>query len=253
MDLHVDLTGKTALVVGGSRGIGEAISIKLAQSGANVAVAARSEEGLNQVRQKVKAHSASFFGISCDISKVRQVYKMIDEVGAWKGRIDLMVNSAGINIPTPAMEVSEELWDKILDINLKGAFFCCQAVAKKMIPRKTGKIINITSQLAFVVFQGRAAYCASKSGLDHMSKVFALELAPHNIQVNCLAPTFTRTPMTEAVFSNPEAYQKVVSRIPLGRAGEPEDYCGAVLYLASESANLVTGTTILVDGGWSLE
>jgi len=253
MNIQVDLTGKTALVVGGSRGIGEAISVKLAQSGAKVAVAARSEEGLNQVRQKVEAQSASFFGIVCDISDVSQVFKMIDDVDAWNGGIDLMVNSAGINIPTPALEVTEEIWDKTIDINLKGAFFCCQAVAKKMVPRKKGKIINITSQLAFVAFQGRAVYCASKSGLDHMSKVFALELAPHNIQVNCIAPTFTRTPMTEAVFNDPEAYQKVVSRIPLGRAGEPEDYTGAVLYLASDSANLVTGTTILVDGGWTIE
>ncbi len=253
MNLQVDLVGKTALVIGGSRGIGEAISVKLAQSGANVAVAARSEERLSHVKQKIEAHSASFFGIACDISNVNQVSKMVDEVDAWKGSIDVMVNAAGINIPTSALEVTEEIWDKTIDINLKGAFFCCQAVAKKMVPRKAGKIINITSQLAFVVFEGRAVYCASKSGLDHMSKVFALELAPYNIQVNCIAPTFTRTPMTEAVFNNPEAYQKVVDRIPLGRAGEPEDYTGAVLYLVSDSANLVTGTTILVDGGWTIE
>ncbi len=253
MNLEVNLTGKTALVVGGSRGIGRAISLKLAEAGADVAVAARTSQGIDHIKKEVGALGASFFGISCDIRETSQISKMVDDVNAWKGRIDLMVNSAGVNIPTPVLEINEDIWDKTIDINLKGAFFCCQAVANKMVSQKAGKIINITSQLAFVAYEGRSVYCASKSGLAHMSKVFALELAPYNIQVNCIAPTFTRTPMTEAVFNDPEAYQKVVSRIPLGRAGEPEDYTGAVLYLASDNANLVTGTTLLIDGGWTIE
>lgn len=253
MNLIVNLTGKTALVVGGSRGIGKAVSLKLAQSSADIAVAARTDQDINQIKSEIEQQGVSFLGVPCDISDPGQVFKMVDDVKAWKGRIDLLVNCAGINIPTPVLEVTEDIWDKTIDINLKGAFFCCQAVAKQMISQKAGKIINITSQLAFVAFEGRAVYCASKSGLAHMSKVFALELAPYNIQVNCIAPTFTRTPMTEAVFNDPEAYQKVIERIPLGRAGEPEDYTGAVLYLASDSANLVTGTTLLIDGGWTIE
>ena len=253
MGIQVDLKGKTALVTGGTRGIGRAISLELARSGANVAVASRTQKDLKLIQEEIEGIGAPSYAAPCDISSLAEIQKMVEDVYAWQGRIDLLVNCAGINMPRPALEVTEEIWDKTLDINLKGVFFCSQAVAKKMISHKGGNIINITSQLSFIVYEGRATYCASKSGLTQMSKVLALEWAPYNIRVNCVAPTFTRTPMTEAVFSNPEAYKKVLSRIPLGRAGEPEDYTGAVLYLASDSAGLVTGTTILVDGGWTLE
>ncbi len=253
MGIKADLEGKTALVTGGTRGIGRAISLELARSGANVAVASRTQKDLKLIQEEIEGIGALSYAAPCDISSLAEIQKMVEDVYAWQGRIDLLVNCAGINLPLPALEVTEEIWDKTLDINLKGVFFCSQAVAKKMISHKGGNIINITSQLSFIVYEGRAAYCASKSGLTQISKVLALEWAPYNIRVNCVAPTFTRTPMTEAVFSNPEAYKKVVSRIPLGRAGKPEDYTGAVLYLASDSAGLVTGTTILVDGGWTLE
>ncbi|MBC7104989.1 MAG: SDR family oxidoreductase, partial [Firmicutes bacterium] len=134
--------------------------------------------------------------------------------------------------------------------NLKGAFFCCQAVARKMIPQGAGKIVNITSTMSMVGFYRRAAYCSSKGGLSQLTKVLAIEWAPYNIKVNCVAPTFIRTPLTEPMFEDREFYQEVVRRIPLGKVGLPEDVTGAILFLVSDSSDFVTGSSILVDGGW---
>jgi 2-deoxy-D-gluconate 3-dehydrogenase len=248
--IRVDLGGKVALVTGAGKGLGRAASLALAESGASVAAVSRTASDLESLRREILALGAECFTRTCDVRNVEDVYRMVEEVHAWKGRIDILVNSAGINIQAEALEVTEEQWDAVLDTNLKGAFFCCQAVAKKMIPQREGKIVNITSTMSMVGFYRRAAYCSSKGGLSQLTKVLAIEWAPYNIKVNCVAPTFIRTPLTEPMFKDQDFYQEVVRRIPLGKVGLPEDVTGAILYLVSDSADFVTGSSILVDGGW---
>ncbi len=167
------------------------------------------------------------------------------------GRIDILVNNAGINIPKPALEVTEEDWRRVMDSNLTGLFFCCQAVGRIMVNQKSGKIINISSQTGTVAIQWRAAYCSSKAGVNLLTKVLALEWGPHNINVNAVAPTFIETPMTRPMLENQAFREMVLNKILLGRVGQPKDVLGAVIYLASEASDLVTGHVLLVDGGWT--
>jgi NAD(P)-dependent dehydrogenase (short-subunit alcohol dehydrogenase family) len=247
-NISVDLKGKTALVTGAGKGIGRGIALALAGCGAKVAAVARTREDLESLQAEIGSEQC--FIATCDVSSVVDIRDMVDKVIAWAGKIDILVNSAGINIQANALDVTEEQWDKIMNTNLKGSFFCSQAVARTMVPHNAGKIINITSQMAFVGFYRRAAYCASKGGVSQFTKVLAVELAPNNINVNCVAPTFINTPLTEPMFKEKAFYDEVIRRIPLQRVGEVDDVVGAVLYLASDMANLVTGTSIVVDGGW---
>jgi 2-deoxy-D-gluconate 3-dehydrogenase len=248
--VKVDLKGKVALVTGAGKGLGRAASLALAEAGARVGIVSRTPSDLASLEEEIRVAGGDCFVHPCDVSRVEDIRRMVDRVHDWGGKIDLLVNSAGINIQAHALEVTEEQWDKVLDVNLKGAFFCCQAAARKMVPRKEGKIINLTSAMAMVGFYRRAAYCSSKGGLSQLTKVLAVELAPYNIQVNCVAPTFIRTPLTAPMFEDPVFYDEVVRRIPLGKIGEPDDVTGAILYLASDSADFVTGSSVLVDGGW---
>lgn len=248
--IKADLNGKVALITGGGRGIGRAVALALAECGAKVAIASRTIEELQSVKAEIEKKGGECFITTADVSIVSQCYEMVEKVYQWYGKLDILVNSAGINIPKMAVEVTEEDWDKVISINLKGTFFCCQAAGKKMIPQRKGKIINITSQMSFVGFYKRAAYCASKGGVTQLTKVLAIEWAPYNINVNCVAPTFLYTPLTKPMFEDKEFYEEVLNRIPMRRIGNPEDVTGAVIYLASDASDLVTGSTILVDGGW---
>ncbi|MCS7234314.1 MAG: glucose 1-dehydrogenase [Synergistetes bacterium] len=249
-ELKANLIGKVALITGGSKGIGKAITMALAECGAKVAIASRTFEDLQKVKREIEEKGGKCFTVTGDVSKVSDCYEIVEKTYQHYGKLDILVNSAGINIPKPALEVTEEDWEKVLSINLKGTFFCSQAAAKKMILQRKGKIINITSQMAFVGFYKRAAYCASKGGVTQLTKVLAIEWAPYNINVNCVAPTFIYTPMTKPMFEDKDFHEEVLRRIPMGRIGNPEDVVGAVIYLSSEDSNLVTGSTILVDGGW---
>jgi 2-deoxy-D-gluconate 3-dehydrogenase len=168
------------------------------------------------------------------------------------GRIDVLVNNAGINIPEPALEVTEEHWDRLMDINLKGLFFCAQKVGQVMVSQGQGKIINIGSQMGFVGGKLRAAYCSSKGGVVQLTKVLAIEWARHGVNVNGVAPTFIKTPLTAAMFEDKDFYQEVVNNILFGRVGEVEDILGAVVFLSSPAADLITGHILLVDGGWTI-
>ncbi len=176
---------------------------------------------------------------------------MVQATLARFGRIDILVNNAGINIPEPALEVSEEHWDRVLDINLKGLFFCAQKVGQVMVEQGRGKIINIGSQMGFVGGKLRAAYCSSKGGVVQLTKALAIEWAPHGVNVNGVAPTFLETPFTAAMFENQEFYEEVVGNILFGRLGRVEDVLGAIVFLASPASDLITGHTLLVDGGWT--
>jgi NAD(P)-dependent dehydrogenase (short-subunit alcohol dehydrogenase family) len=169
------------------------------------------------------------------------------------GRIDILINNAGINRPQPAEDVSEEAWDAVMNTNVKGLFFCAQAVGRVMIRQKKGKIINVSSQAGEVGIAQRAAYCSSKGAVNQLTKVLALEWAEHHINVNAIGPTFIETPFTKPMFDKPGFRDFVVNKIPWGRVGKPEDVTGAVIYLASEAADLVTGHNLLRDGGWTAQ
>jgi 2-deoxy-D-gluconate 3-dehydrogenase len=188
-----------------------------------------------------------------DVLKVSEIQDMVDASQKTFGKIDILVNNAGINVPQWAEEVTEEAWDRVIHTNLKGVFFAAQAVGRVMIRQKKGKIINISSQSGSVGLLQRAAYCSSKGGVNLLTKVLAIEWAKHNVLVNAVAPTFIETPMSKPMMGKEEFRKYVLGNIPLGHLGKPEDVIGAVIYLASESSNMVTGHILLVDGGWTAQ
>lgn len=245
------LKDKVVIVTGASKGIGKELAIALAKAGANVALIARNEEDLNALTKELKKIGSDAYAVSMDLTKVEGIPSGIKKIHDYYGKIDILVNNAGTNIAVPAIEVSESDWDRVLDINLKSAFFISKSVAEYMIPRNKGKIINMSSQMALVGYYKRAAYSSSKGGLMQMTKALAIEWASHNINVNSVAPTFIETPMTKPMFEQEDFLEEVLSRIPMKRLGKAEDLFGAVIYLSSEASNLVTGHTLVVDGGWT--
>ena len=189
--------------------------------------------------------------MSLNVTSLKSIERMVEKATERFGGIDILVNNAGINISKPALEVTEQDWDRVLAVNLKGVFFCSQAVARGMIRRKSGKIVNIASQNGVIGYYNRAAYCSSKAGVVNLTRVLAIEWAEQNINVNAVGPTFVRTPLTEKLFQDESFSSEVLRRIPLGRLGKPEDVAGAVVFLSSPAADLITGHTLLVDGGWT--
>lgn len=246
-----ELKGKKVLITGGSKGIGKDIALEFAKLGADTVITGRNEEDLVSTTNELKQiHSGSFY-LKADMQNIPNVYDMVDEAVSTLGGIDILVNNAGVNIPKPALEVTEEDWDQVIDTNLKGTFFCAQRVGKYMIEQGGGRIINMVSQMAFVGYIKRSAYCSSKGGAVQLTKALAIEWAPHNVKVNAVAPTFIETDFTKKMFENQEFYQDVIGRIPLGNLAQPSDVTGAVVFLASDLAQFITGETIKVDGGWT--
>jgi 2-deoxy-D-gluconate 3-dehydrogenase len=246
--------GKVALVTGAGSGLGQAIAIALAHAGADVALTEQPgrEAAAATTVQEIEAAGRRAVAWPLDVTRIANIGEVADDVVARFGRIDILVNNAGINVPRLALDVLEEDWDRVLDINLKGAFFMAQAVARKaMVPQGGGKIINIASQNGVVGMHHRAAYCSSKAGLVNLTRVLAIEWAPYHINVNAVGPTFVETPLTRPMFEDSAFRAEVLGHIPLGRLGKPEDVAGAVVFLASPAADLVTGHTLLVDGGWT--
>lgn len=247
-----NIRGKVAVITGASQGIGSGMAKFLAQEGAKVVLIARSGDKLNAIHQELKAQGLESLPLICDVVELEQIRLAMDEAAAHFGTIDILVNNAGTNIPQPAEEVTEENWDRIIDLNVKSAFFCCQAAGRYMRKQKYGKIINMTSQMAFVGYYNRSAYCTSKGGLTQMTRALAIEWAPYRINVNAIAPTFIETPLTETMFEDPEFKADVYRRIPLGRLATEEDLYGALLFLCSRASDMVTGQSIVVDGGWTV-
>jgi NAD(P)-dependent dehydrogenase (short-subunit alcohol dehydrogenase family) len=245
------LQDKVALVTGASRGIGRYLAAGLAKYGAHVIVTGRTVNQLEEAAQEVRQFGRQCLVVPMDITRPSDIRVGVEKAFEHFGRIEILVNNAGINIPKPALEVTEEDWRRVIDSNLTGLFFCCQAVGRIMVNQKRGKIINISSQTGTVAIQMRAAYCASKAGVNLLTKELALEWGPHNINVNAVAPTFIETPMTKPMFENAAFKEMVLQKILLGRIGQPKDVLGAVIYLASEASDLVTGHVLLVDGGWT--
>jgi len=248
-----DLSGKVALVTGGNRGIGFAIARGLADAGAAVVIANRNAEAGQQAAAALKADGFKTSSVAADISLKSSVENLVGRVIEKFDRIDILVNSAGVIDRGPVEDFSEKQYDYIMDINLKGVFFCCQRVGKEMIRQRRGKIINISSNVSEVIQAGRVVYAASKAGLSHLTRGFALEWARHNINVNAIGPGPTITELNRKFFEeNPADLQARIDSIPMARIGDPLDYAGAAIFLASDASNYITGQTLLVDGGSTL-
>lgn len=241
------LEGQRALVTGAGRGIGLAASAALAQAGAKVVLVARTSSEIEEAAMTIGNGAEA----ACiDVSDLRAVRALFDE----QEPFNVLVNNAGTNRPKPIWEVSEDDYDAVLDLNLKASFFVAQACAKRMRETGTsGSLIHMSSQMGHVGGPNRSLYCASKWALEGMSKAFALDLAQYSIRSNTIAPTFIETPMTKPFFEDEEFRASVLSKIKLGRLGRVEDLMGAVAFLASEASALVTGTSLVVDGGWTAE
>ena len=247
MSLSFRLDGKVALVTGASRGLGAAIADALKDAGAKVAGTSRRREAAEEVAERLGSAP-----VVMDVADVASVRAGVDLVADEFGRLDVLVNNAGVNIPQGIFEVDEESWDTVVDANLKGTFFATQAAARHMVDGGDGgRIINISSQAGVVGIEDRSAYGASKGGAVVLTKVLAIELARHAVTVNAIAPTFVATELTRGTLEDPEWRDRILSRIPLGRVGEAEDVAAAAVYLASPAAGMVTGHTLLVDGGWT--
>jgi NAD(P)-dependent dehydrogenase (short-subunit alcohol dehydrogenase family) len=241
------LDGHQVLVTGAGRGLGAAIADGLAGLGATVYGTSRDKESAREIAER--------FGTPpqvLDVSDVDALRAFVDELQTTSG-VDMLVNNAGVNITSPAIDVTEEDWDTVVDTNLKGSFFLSSALARTWLERGTsGSIVNVASQAGTVAIEERAAYGTSKAGLIHLTKILALEWARHGIRVNAVAPTFVRTELTAPTLSRPDWAAELLSRIPVGRFGEPEDVVGAVAFLLGDAASLVTGHTIAVDGGYTI-
>ncbi len=250
-DPDFSLTGRVAMVTGASKGLGEGAALALAHAGADVVVTAREVERVQPVAAQIEQMGRAALPLALEVRSIDSIDTAIAAARERFGRIDILVNNAGVNIPEPALEVSEEHWDRVLDINLKGLFFCAQRVGRVMVEQGYGKVINVGSQMGLVGGKLRAAYCSSKGGVVQLTKALAIEWAEHGINVNGVAPTFLETPFTAKMFENKEFHDEVVGNILFGRLGQVEDVLGAIVFLASSASDLITGHTLLVDGGWT--
>lgn len=249
------LKDKVALITGAGSGIGRATAILFAKEGSKVVVADCAKESGEQTVEIIKNAGGEASFVYVDVSRADDVQRMIEKTVKYYGKLDVLFNNAGINIPAPITEITEELWDKIININLKGVFLGCKYAIPVMKKQGGGVIINTASIFAFVGFANDSAYCASKGGVYAFTRALALEVAPFNIRVNCICPGTTMTPLVQGVWmrlGEPEERERTTKQqIPLGRLGRPEDIANAALFLASDDSSFMTGAAIIVDGGFT--
>ena len=248
----LELKGKRALVTGAASGIGRAAVEALAGQGADVVLCDLKPEELPAIAERLAAEN----GVKAawrkvDITSKANIDEVVASVLEKEGPIDVLVNSAGVNVPQKAEDVTEEAWDLVQAVNLKGSFFFCQAVGKHMLSRGSGKIVNISSQAGSRGLLYRSAYCSSKGGLDQLTRVLALEWSSRGVNVNSLAPTFLLTPLTEPMFRDPAFKEHLDSKLLIPRLAKLEDLTGAVVFLSSKAADMITGAVLYVDGGWT--
>jgi NAD(P)-dependent dehydrogenase (short-subunit alcohol dehydrogenase family) len=246
------LDGRVALVTGAGRGIGRSVAIAFAQSGAEVWLVSRTQSELDQLAAEIRASGGRAQAAACDVTDAPAVNRMVAALPS----LDILVNNAGMNMPEPFVNVTEERLDRVLNLNVRSMFVVAQAATRKMLEapeRKTrgGAIVNISSQMGHVGAENRSVYCMTKHAIEGLTKALGVELAPMNIRVNSVAPTFVETPMTAPMFAKGEFSKWVHDRIPLGRLGQLDEVVSAVLFAASPAASLMTGTSLIIDGGWT--
>jgi len=247
-----DLSGNIALVTGSARGLGRAISLALAHAGADVALGLRDHNAHANLPNEIEALKRRVLPLQMNMTSLDQIFSAIESTVSKFGRLDILVNNAGIAPGNLAENVCEEDYDLTLAVNLKGTFFASQAAGRVMIRQHSGRIINVSSQAGFVALPTESVYCTTKAAIVHLTKCLAVEWGKHNITVNAIAPTFIETPGTEEYLADPVCRADVVERIAaLHRIGQPMDVAGAVVFLASPAASLITGHTIMIDGGWT--
>jgi len=247
------LKDKVAIITGARQGMGKTHALTLARAGAKVVVSDISLEDCEKVVKEIKKAGNKAMAIKCDVSKKKEVDEMVKKTVEKWGRVDILVNNAGICQFKPFLDLTEEEWDRTLNINLKGYFLCAQAVAKEMAKKKLGVIVNIASVAMGqqgIGFSNIAHYCASKGGIVGMTEAMAVELAPYNIRVNAIAPGMIDTPMIDPITKNPKQEKATLSRVPMNRVGKPQEVSNLVLFLASDQSSYMTGSTVVIDGGW---
>jgi 2-deoxy-D-gluconate 3-dehydrogenase len=245
------LKGKSGIVTGAGSGIGKSFATSLVQAGAEVVIAGRNIERLEVVAEESRQFGGPVIPIRTDVAKMKDIQILVDRTVKEFGKIDFLFNNAGIVRRSPCEDFTETDWDDVITVNLKGAFFLAQAVARIMISqRRKGKIINTSSRIALQSGKALPAYGASKAGLTQLTKSMANDWAKYNILVNAIGPGYVRTEMTEPLYQDSEQNAEITSRIPLGRWADPEDLAGAAVFLASDASDYITGQTIFVDGGW---
>jgi NAD(P)-dependent dehydrogenase (short-subunit alcohol dehydrogenase family) len=246
-----DLTGRVALVTGAGRGLGRTMALALASAGADLALVSRTEHELEELADEINSLGRSARHYRCDITDETSVETCFAAVVEDFGKLDILLNNAGINVRKPVLELDVAEYDSVLKTNLRGYFLCARAAGRHMVERGSGKVINISSILGHVALATQAAYASSKGGIEQLTKVLALEWATANVQVNALAPTYFETPLTRPLFDDPERNAFITERTPMRRWGQPHELAGAVIFLASDASNFITGQSLLVDGGWT--
>jgi 2-deoxy-D-gluconate 3-dehydrogenase len=247
------LDGQVALVTGASKGIGWDLAKAMAHAGASVAVAARDQPSLERLAEEIRSDGGEVLAVKLDVRDVSQISAVFEHVREHFGSLDVLVNNAGLGANHPAEDITESDWDEMMDVNLRGLFFACQAAGRIMLAQGSGRIINMSSQAGVVGIREHAVYSASKGGVNLLTKVLALEWSSRGVTVNAVAPTFIYTPGTAERLDQPEYLKGVLDRLPIGRVGTTTDVAGAVLYLASPAGGMVSGHVLVVDGAWTAQ
>lgn len=250
--LNFDVKNKIALITGAARGIGRSCSLALAEAGADIAAGFRDINYDNNLIDEISGMGRKALPLQMNMLSLEQIKSAVKHTIEHFGRIDILVNNAGLSPANLIEDYTEEDFDQTVTVNLKGTFFASQEAGRNMIKNKGGKIINIGSQAGFIALPTESVYCMTKAGISHLTKCFAAEWAKYNINVNAVAPTFIETPGTDEVLGQPDFRNDVLSKIRLGRIGIPPEVSSAVVFLASPAASLITGTTLMIDGGWTI-